>query len=88
MDKQNFIAEGLDKKHVSPRDVIPDSGKKENKKASAKVKKKYPYPGDPNKKQGFTNEELPVITRHHKKVAAAENARKNKEHDKVSSSRE
>jgi len=87
MGKQNFIAEGLDKKHVSPRDVIPDSGKKKMEKVSEEIKKKYPYPGDPNKKQGYAHEELPVITKHHKEIAAAENARKNKDDDHISSTR-
>jgi len=84
MDKQNFINEGLDKKHVSPRDVIPDSGKKKKENVSEEIKKKYPYPGDPNKKQGYMHEELPMIAKHHKEITAAKNARKNKEDDQVS----
>lgn len=90
MEKQNFIEEGLDKKHISPRDILPDSGKKKNKSESekTKIKEKYPYPGDPNKKQGYTHEEIPVIVEHHEKVAAVENARKNQEDNKHPSTEE
>jgi len=88
MEKRNFIVEGLDKKHVSPRDIIPDSGKKKTESVSAEIKKKNPYPGDPNKKQGYTSDELPAIDRFIREITAAKNAIINKEADKVSLTQE